>query len=165
MADRWSNPSGSLGIQRFRVWPLGTDSYDHAELTSNFDKIDAIIGIPAVGDWPPTQGTNGGIYAEVLAAKAAATLNAIPIGAMIPWFRPDATVPLPTGFVLADGSTVTKPNHGFTTIAGSIVVPDMRNKFVLGADYNFAVGQAGAAAGTANVEAAAGAPGPQGTAG
>ena len=27
MADRWSNPSGGLGIDRFRVWPAGTDSY------------------------------------------------------------------------------------------------------------------------------------------
>lgn len=49
MADRWSRPSGSYGIERFRVWPSGTDSYDSAELADNWDAIDAIIGHPPTG--------------------------------------------------------------------------------------------------------------------
>lgn len=65
MADRWSNPSGSVGQQRFRVWPAGTDSYDHVELAGNLDKIDAILGIPSAGAWPPTEGVDGGIYALI----------------------------------------------------------------------------------------------------
>ncbi len=66
MTDRWSNPSGGLGVHRYRVWPAGTDSYDHSELVANLDKIDAMIGIPSGGgDWPPTEGVNGGIYALI----------------------------------------------------------------------------------------------------
>lgn len=65
MADRWSNPSGGLGVHRFRVWPAGSDSYDHVELAQNFDTLDALLGIPDSGSWPPTTGVNGGIYALI----------------------------------------------------------------------------------------------------
>src|SRR5207244_3483199 len=60
--DRWSNPSGSIGQHRFRVWPAGPDSYDHTELTANWDHLDGILGAPPSGMWPPTEGINGGIY-------------------------------------------------------------------------------------------------------
>src|SRR5262245_9108077 len=69
MADRWSNPSGSVGVHRFRVWPSGTDSYDHVELAANWDKLDAMIGEPPSGDWPPSEGVNGGIYALIKALQ------------------------------------------------------------------------------------------------
>lgn len=65
MTDRWSNPSGSVGFQRFRVWPAGTDSYSHVDLTNNFDEIDAIIGNSPTTNWPPTTGLNGGIYGVI----------------------------------------------------------------------------------------------------
>src|SRR4051812_10163333 len=111
MAPRWSNPSGPLGVNRFRVWPAGPDSYNHAELAANFDKVDAMFGVPPGGGaWPPTEGSNGGLYKLITDLQASVASAIVPVGAMIFWFRPADSVPLPTGFVVADGSTVTKPN-------------------------------------------------------
>lgn len=158
MADRWSNPSGGLGVNRFRVWPAGTDSYDHAENAANWDMLDEILGIPSSGTWPPTTGIDGGIYAEVKRAGD----SAMPVGAMFPWFRPSIAVPIPTGFEVCDGSVIAAVDHDFDGIATSVTLPDMRNRFVLGADATKTVGEAGVATTSGNIDAAAGAPGPQG---
>lgn len=160
MADRWSNPSGSKGINRFRVWPSGTDSYDHGELTTNWDTLDAIIGIPSVGTWPATEGVDGGIYAEIKTAASAA----IPIGAVYPWYRRSSGTATPDGWVICDGSSVT--DHQFPGLAGqTITLPDLRGKFVMGADPDATIGAAGADVGSSNINAAAGAPGPGGAGG
>lgn len=160
MSARWSNPSGSLGFDRFRVWPAGSDSYNFSELAANWDEADAIIGIPSSGNWPPSTGIDGGIYKEVKLLEN----NRVPIGACFPWFRPSVDVPLPAGCVVMDGSTVAESDHDFG-IAGSVTLPDMRNAFVLGADISLTINQAAAAVGNANTENHLGAPGPQATGG
>src|SRR5574340_1047963 len=161
MAARWSNPSGSLGIHRFRVWPGGTDSYDHVDLAQNWDAIDALIGLPDDGsDWPPTTGADGGIYAEV----ANLQLTILPVGFVIPWFRPGLATPIPSGFEVCDGSVIAQANHDFGAI-GSITLPDLRNRFVIGANSATTIGQAGVAVTDSNIDSAAGAPGPQGVGG
>lgn len=59
--------------------------------------------------------------------------DVVPIGQVIQWWRPDDTVGLPGGgWEVADGATITAINHDFP-VAGSIVLPDLRNRFILGA--------------------------------
>lgn len=161
MTDRWSNPSGGLGIDRFRVWPAGSDSYSHADLSQNFDTLDGIIGVPSSGTWPPTTGTDGGIYKEVKLLE----LNRQPIGEIFIFFKPTETYPLPDGCELCDGRTILAANHNFVGIATDIVLPDYRNKFPLGADFTMTIGTAAAAVGAGNINLASGAPGPQATGG
>jgi len=161
MADRWSNPSGSLGVQRFRVWPGGADSYDHVENAANWDEADDIIGVPSSGTWPPTTGIDGGIYKEV----ALLALNEVPIGTVTFWFRPDAGIPIPTGWAVMDGSVVTAGNHEFPGVGGDVTLPNLLNASVIGADPNKSIGTAAAAVGNGNINLAAGAPGPQATGG
>lgn len=56
----------------------------------------------------------------------------VPVGTVIAWWRPSALTGLPSGWLVADGSTVVDANHDFAE-ATSIVLPDLRNKFILGA--------------------------------
>lgn len=161
MTPRWSDPSGDLGVHRFRVWPEGTDSYSHSELAANFDEVDAIIGIPSSGDWPPSTGADGGIYKEVTLLQN----ERLPIGSIFYFFRPSTDVPLPNGCHVCDGTTLSPSDHDFPGLSGSVTLPDLRNSFILGADSAKAIGQAGAAVGTANIDTVLGAPGPQGSGG
>ena len=161
MADRWSNPSGSLGVHRFRVWPDSEDNYDHAELAQNWDTIDRIIGVPNDGtDWPATTGEGGGIYAEVQDLR----LTILPVGFVVPWHRPSLAVPIPTGFEVCDGSVVAEADHDFGAI-GDVTLPDLRNRFVVGANPSTTIGQAGVAATHGDIDNEDGAPGPQGVGG
>jgi len=161
MADRWSNPSGSLGVHRFRVWPESTDSFDHVEFAQNWDTIDRIIGTPSDGtEWPPTTGEDGGIYAEVQDLR----LTILPVGFVVPWYRPSLAVSIPSGFEVCDGSVVAEVDHDFGAI-GAVTLPDLRNRFLIGANAATAIGTAGVAATHVNIDAASGAPGPQGVGG
>lgn len=56
----------------------------------------------------------------------------VPLGTVISWWRPNDTTPLPGGWVAADGATLIAANHDFIG-GGSIQLPDLRNKFILGA--------------------------------
>lgn len=55
--------------------------------------------------------------------------NVVPIGSVIPWWRPTGATPVPTGWVVANGATVSDHSFG----GGPITIPDLRNRFVLGA--------------------------------
>lgn len=168
MADRYSSPTPSTATaNRFRVWPAGSDSYDHAELAGNWDKLDAIIGAPSDGSaWPPTPwGADGGLYKiTTLLSK-----NDTPVGTVSYWFRPSVAVPLTViynaGWAVCDGLTLTASQHSFPGIATSVTLPNLINKFVLGADFGKTIGESGVAVSNANIDATAGAPGPQGTGG
>ena len=161
MAPRWSNPSGERGGRRFRVWPDGADHYNHSEHTANWDMVDAIIGVAEDGsEWPTTTGVDGGIYQEVQALQ----LTTLPLGMVIPWFRVSAGVPVPGAFEVCDGRTITQASHDFGAI-GSITLPDMRNRFALGASAAKSIGDPAVAYDHADVSTAAGAPGPQGLGG
>ena len=73
-------------------------------------------------------------------ALSVPTPYAVPIGGVIPWCRPVASEPIPAGYAVADGSTLS--DHGFG-VAGPITLPDLRNRFVLGASIDVADGSPG----------------------
>lgn len=56
--------------------------------------------------------------------------NVRPIGEIMAWWRPTPTSPVPTGWEIADGRSITA--HDFPG-GGSITLPDLRNRFLLGA--------------------------------
>lgn len=160
MADRYSEPSASLGLtSRFHVWPLGSDSYKHVENQENWDTLDDILGVPSSGDWPPSRGIDSGIYKEVALLQA----ERMPLGAIIEWFQPGG-LDLPTGWVECDGSTYGPSDNDFPGSI-TITVPDTRNAFTLGADSNKDVGTSAVAVGNADIDDHSGAPGPQATGG
>lgn len=129
--------------------------YDHGELVDNWDKVDAIFGGPQTGVWP-----DGGVYTEIQKARD----GAIPLGMLFPWYRPSLVVPIPTGYVVADGSTLAAIDHSFPG-GGNVTIPDLRNRFVLGADYNKEIEADAADASNPLANSAEGAPGPQATGG
>lgn len=59
-------------------------------------------------------------------------IDVLPIGTKVDWWRPSAAVPIPSGWVEMMGQTLTAAQHDFPG-GGSIVLPNMRNKFTLGA--------------------------------
>lgn len=98
----------------------------------------------------------------VLASMAAKVIEqAIPIGGVIPWWRPTSIVPVPSGFVICDGSSLSGSQHEFPGVTGSINVPDMRNKFILGAS----IGQSDGAGMAVVADGASNAPGIRGAGG
>jgi len=162
MAPRFSLPSASVGINRFHCWPVDTtDSYSASDLTANWDYLDALLGAPSGGAaWPPTTGLDGGIYKLILNLQNGST----PIGATAHWFRPSTLVPLTTitdaGWHVADGTTLNSSQHSFPGMSGmNVTLPNMLHRGIIGADPNLSLGQAPAAVGTGNIDAAAGAPG------
>lgn len=56
-----------------------------------------------------------------------------PLGEIISWWRPTTATPVPNDWVPCDGRTLTAANHDFAG-GGNLIVPDLRNKFILGAD-------------------------------
>lgn len=118
--------------------------------------------------WNSTSGADGGIPTGKLAGDAGLALTSLaadilrqvtPIGQVIEWWRPDDTFPVPAGFEICDGRTITAANHDFGT-GSSITLPDLRNTFILGAD----AAKSGAASGT-NGNTSAEAPGIRGAGG
>ena len=65
----------------------------------------------------------------------------VPLGAVIDWWRPDPTFPVPDGFLIADGTRVADPK---SPLDGA-VVPDLRRKFVRGAQDVADIGSSGGA--------------------
>lgn len=107
-------------------------------------EVPARFGTKTFG-WSSTSGANAAI--PLAANDAVTTRQFDPVGAVINWWRPDSSVALPTGWVQCDGSTYTSGNHDFGT-GSSITVPDLRNRFVLGASSSQTDGQAAAAGDT-----------------
>lgn len=52
----------------------------------------------------------------------------VPIGAVIDWWRPDSSWPIPNGFQICDGSTVNDPD---SPLFGK-TLPNLTNRFILG---------------------------------
>lgn len=59
--------------------------------------------------------------------------NDVPLGTVITWWRPNSNIAIPDGWVPCDGRQVAADQHSYP-LAGIITVPDLRNKFVIGAD-------------------------------
>lgn len=128
--------------------------------------VPARIGDKTIG-WSSISGANAAIPSAKLAADGGMPLAALdavairqfdPIGTVIQWWRPTNAVAVPNGWAICDGATIASGSHDFGT-GSSIVLPDLRNAFVLGAST--AVGDGGAS----NGETAANAPGIRGTGG
>lgn len=141
------------------VWDGLDDSYSHGQLAANWDAVDQHDHTPGKGKPLPTAALqdhsvtnaklapdsvttveikNGTILAEDLAPgiigvqqlDPALFGHLFPLGIVTAWFRPDAAIPIPNGFVLCDGRQVTDHSYsGLTTIT----VPNLVNKFILGA--------------------------------
>lgn len=103
------------------------------------------IGNKTIG-FNSLNGAAGGIPSNRVAGDAGLTYSAldavsqrqiVPLGSVIAWWRPTNTIAIPTGWAIGDGSTITSTNHDFGT-GGSIVLPDLRNKFILGASSSLA---------------------------
>lgn len=92
--------------------------------------------------WNAFNGSAQGIPSSLLKRDAGLDLSMfaadllrqlIPIGQVIEWWRPAATVPIPSGFEIADGRTIAANAHDFGT-GSPIALPDLRNMFIIGAD-------------------------------
>ena len=53
----------------------------------------------------------------------------VPIGGIVDWYRPDASFPVPNGYMIADGSTVSDSDSPLN----NKTLPDLRSKFTKGA--------------------------------
>jgi hypothetical protein len=144
------------------VWNLGQDDYDYDQLASNWMLLDNHDHSPGKGVQVGTTSIqNNAITSNLLAPDSvtnsqlapdsvgsaqlqagAVTIDSLdvtdiynailPVGAIISWWRPSFSIPLPTGFELCDGTTYGPTQHQFSG-GGSITVPDLRNRFILGA--------------------------------
>lgn len=130
-------------------WDLSSDPYDHTQLAANFNALDshnhtagsgAIITTPAIQDLAITTGklagssvTNAKIADDSVTKAKMDRAYVHPLGSIMPWWRPSSLSEIPTGWVVAKGQTLTSSEHDFAG-GGSIILPDLRNKFLLGAD-------------------------------
>lgn len=124
-----------------RAWDLGGDHYSHDDLTANWNRIDAHDhssgkGAALSGDSFPDNSISGVKLADgtidlsKLTDLAYAILS--PVGITLPWFRPSAGISPPTGWAVPVGQTLLSTQHSFDG-GGSVTLPDLRNRFVLGA--------------------------------
>ena len=123
-------------------------------------------GVPPI-QWNSMPASVGSIPSTILADDSGITLGSLAadvlrqvtqIGQVIDWWRPSSAVPIPAGFEICDGRAVA--DHDFSGVSGSINMPDLRNKFVIGADSS----KADAAAAVAG-DAASSGPGIRGSGG
>lgn len=121
-----------------KVWSNPDDPYDHNELAANWDAIDAddhsTHPIPGAGLQSGSVSTgklvDGSVTRPKIDPSVLASLQA-PLGTMTPFFRPVAGIPIPTGYAIADGRSLGPGSHDWGAI--TVTLPDLRNKFVLGA--------------------------------
>jgi len=66
-------------------------------------------------------------------------LRQLPLGTVIDWYRFDTTTPVPEGFAIADGSTVTDPESPFQ----NLTLPNLSSRFVLGVTSPAQIGTTG----------------------
>lgn len=79
-----------------------------------------------------TLALDGGIKQGMLGAEV--VNNEVPIGGVIEWWRPQTNVPVPDGFEVCDGHSVTQ--HDFVNVSGAVTLPNLQNMFILGASTN-----------------------------
>jgi hypothetical protein len=135
------------------LWDTADDPYSYSQLLANWNKLDLHDHTSGKGKQIPAGGiANGSIGSSQLANNSvtsahivdgtidladlsAALLAALrpPVGSIMPWWRPNGSTPVPTGWAVPTGQTLTAGNHDFVG-GGSIILPDLRNAFLLGAD-------------------------------
>lgn len=88
----------------------------------------------------------------------------VPLKTVIAWYGDltTGTTP-PEGWEICDGRTLNTSQQDI--VGSSWTLPDLRNKFIIGATLTKGDGVAGDAVTSSNIDAAAGAPGPKGQGG
>jgi hypothetical protein len=143
------------------IWDEGDDAYDHTELAANWDAIDAHDHSAGKGKQITSAGLASDSVGNSQLAPNSVTTTEIadhtiqsvdiapgaigsteidpdifnslaPLGMIVPWFRPSTAFALPTGWHVCDGAVVNSADHSWTG-AGNVTLPDLRNRFVLGA--------------------------------
>lgn len=103
-------------------------------------------GIP--GSWIGRPVGDAGVDIDALGDSA--LRQQVQIGQVIQWWRPNSSVPLPDGFEPADGATISEDQHDFPVV-GPVTLPNLKNKFILGADHTIADATVGPGADGAGV--------------
>jgi hypothetical protein len=150
-----SSITPNMGLTK---WDLASDPYDHTQLAANFSAIDLhdhsagkgvkigsggiannaiITALIAAGAVTTTEILDGTITAADLSNALFDVLS--PLGSVLYWWRPNGSAVDPETassgrWLLANGRTVLAANHNFPG-GGSIVLPDARNRYPLGADF------------------------------
>lgn len=130
-------------------WDLLSDPYDHNQLAANFNTLDAHDHTPGKGP----RITTPAIQTEAVTNPKLANLSVStikvqddaitaqqmdrdyvhPVGSIMPWWRPNALTAIPDGWVICTGQVLTESEHDFAG-GGSVTLPDLRNRFLLGSD-------------------------------
>jgi hypothetical protein len=147
--------TGSAGAHSHTVSPGVDGSHEHN------------ITVSATGSgtsWDSRQRYLGTVWC-VKSGLPTARLQSIPMGAIVMYYADVANEISPAGFTYCDGSSLTSGNHIVPNQSGSLaytlVLPDTRNRYLIGADRTKAFGTAA----TANSDLPADAPGPGATGG
>jgi microcystin-dependent protein len=118
--------------------PLGTSALQDGSITLSKMAANS-VGTTQLIDGSVT--TSKLADGAVTAAKLAPTAfdKVTPLGTVIDWWRPSGTYDAgagagnpPPGYEICDGRTLTSGQHDFG--GGSLLLPDLRNKYTLGAD-------------------------------
>lgn len=129
---------GYLSLHAARTCLIGSDPNYHWILAGGMDEP----GSNALGFRVPSKEVVIGPKWSLVARELP------PVGTVLPWWRPDASVPVPDGFEVCDGHVVKAGSHAFlrqdgTVLPGDVTLPDLRNRFLLGASATSAIGTAG----------------------
>lgn len=95
--------------------------------------------------WSSLAATDGSISGDYVSNDAQLDLptlgddilrQLVPVGTVLDWWRPaNSGMNVPSGFVICDGSQYSSSQHDFPG-GGTVTVPDLRNKFILGASIS-----------------------------
>lgn len=144
------------------IWDTLPDDYNHTELANNWDAVDQhdhTTGkgkkIPAGGlaansvtgfELAPNSVTSNHIVDGTiqgvdiadgtipLSKLSSSIYGLVPLGAILPFFRPDTSFNIPSGWVLAAGQTLAPADHSWGAI--NVTIPNLTNRFILGANIS-----------------------------
>lgn len=106
---------------------ITTAKYANASVT-NLKLADDSVNTRVIA--PAGVGTTELADRSVTSIKLAEPIR--PLGEVIDWWRPTGAMPIPTDWIPCDGRFLGPTEHNFAG-GGTIQVPDLRNRFVLGA--------------------------------
>jgi hypothetical protein len=148
--------TGAAGNHNHTVAPGNDGSHEH-NITTNVS-----TGTAANFDNRPR---HLGVIWCIKSGLPTARFQSVPLGAVVMWYADTINETLPTGFSMTDGSSLTSGNHIVPNQSGSIaytlVLPDSRNRYLIGADRTKAFGTTAVSASDLPTDA----PGPGGTGG
>jgi len=134
--------TGASGYVEFWAEPGDYDIFLHDTIAP------ARIGDKTIG-WAAIPGGDRGIPSTKLANDGGLAFGAmddaakrqfVPLGTVLDWWRPSSSYDAgagagnpPPGFVVCNGQSIASGQHDMG--AGALPVPDLRNKFIIGADH------------------------------